>query len=85
MCCSDSPDPDHLQAEKLQLSQDFLLCQVIQSLYDLCDFFELPPVCVHLSSAGVAKAGRSIPGVSHQAENEGRISSFNLPTVLFPM
>lgn len=84
MCCSDAPNPDCLQAKKLQLSQDFLVCQVIHSLYHLCDFVELAPVCVHLSGTGVAKAGHSIPDVSHQAENERRISSLNLPTVLFP-
>lgn len=31
------PDPARLQAEKLQLSQHFLVHQVIQSLYHLCD------------------------------------------------
>lgn len=90
ICCSDTPDPDCLQAEKLQLSQDFLVCQVIQSLYHLCDFVELAAVCVHLSITGETKAGPRTPDVSHQAENKGRISPLsplphNLPTVLFPM
>lgn len=64
----DAPDPAHLQAEKWQVSQYFLVCQVIQSLYHLCDFVELVPVCVHLSSTGEAKAGPSTPDVSQQGQ-----------------
>lgn len=78
MCCSDVPDPACLQAEKLQLSQHFLVCQVIQSLYHLSDsllnLLQYSSICLALERP---KQDPALQICLTRVEQEGRITSLN--------
>lgn len=83
---SDAPDPARLQAKNLQFSQHFLVCQLIQPLYHLCDsllsLLQYMPVCLVL---GRPKQDAGVQIWLSRAEQEKRITSLHLLTALFPM